>query len=61
MPNHLSSKTMAGLAGILLVAVIMALLGKLTAELSDVLKWVGGSFLAMRAVVNHAELTGKKE
>lgn len=60
MPNHLSSKTMAGLAGIVLIAVGMALAGKLTPELADILKWVGGSFLAMRAVVNHAELTAKK-
>ncbi len=60
MPNHLSSKTMAGLAGILVIAVVMSLLGKLSPELADVLKWVGGSFLAMRAVVNHAELTGNK-
>lgn len=60
MPNHLQSKTMAGLAGILVIAVSMSLLGKLTPELADVLKWVGGSFLAMRAVVNHAELSGPK-
>lgn len=59
MPNHLESKTMAGLAGILVIAVVMSLLGKLTPELSEVLKWVGGSFLAMRAVVNHAELKNK--
>jgi hypothetical protein len=52
---------MAGLAGILLVAVIMSLLGHLTAELADVLKWVGGSFLGMRAVANVAEnLPGSK-
>lgn len=55
MPNHLESKTMAGLAALLGVAVIMTLLGKLTPELSDVLKWVGGSFLGMRAVANVAE------
>lgn len=60
MPNHLGSKTMAGLAAILAIAVAMSLAGKLTAELADILKWVGGSFLAMRAVVNHAELIGKK-
>lgn len=51
---------MAGLAAILVIAVAMSLAGKLTAELADILKWVGGSFLAMRAVVNHAELIGKK-
>lgn len=59
MPNHLESKTMAGLAAILIIAVGCSIAGKLTPELADVLKWVGGSFLAMRAVVNHAELTGK--
>lgn len=59
--NHLNSKTMAGLAGILVIAVVMSFLGKLTPELADVLKYVGSAFLAMRAVVNHAELTGKKD
>ncbi len=46
---------MAGLAAILGIAVIMSIAGKLTPELSDVLKWVGGSFLGMRAVANVAE------
>ena len=55
MMNHLSSKTMAGLAAILLIAVGALLLGKLTPELVDVLKYVGGSFMAMRAVANVAE------
>lgn len=55
MPNHLESKTMAGLAGIILVAVVMAIFGKLTPEMADILKWVGGSFLGMRAVANVAE------
>lgn len=55
MPNHLESKTMAGLAAILIVAVAAAVLGKLTPELVDVLKWVGGSFMGMRAVANVAE------
>lgn len=61
MPNHLESKTMAGLALIILVAVGCALVGKLTAEMVDVLKWVGSSFMAMRAVANVAEnLPGAK-
>jgi hypothetical protein len=52
---------MAGLALIMGVAVVMSLFGKLTPELADVLKWVGGSFLGMRAVANVAEnLPGKK-
>lgn len=62
MPNHLESKTMAGLAAILIIAVVAALLGKLTPELVEVIKWIGGSFLGMRAVVNVAEnLPGKKD
>jgi threonine/homoserine/homoserine lactone efflux protein len=46
---------MAGLAAILLIAVGAAAIGKLTPELVDVLKYVGGSFMAMRAVANYAE------
>jgi hypothetical protein len=62
MPNHLESKTMAGLLLIIGVAVTAALLGKLTTELVDVLKWVGGSFMTMRAVANVAEnLPGRKD
>lgn len=53
---------MAGLAAILLIAVVAALLGKLSTELVDVLKYVGGSFLGMRAVANIAEnLPGRKD
>lgn len=55
MPNHLESKTMAGLAALLVVAVGMCLLGKLSTELVEVLKWIGSSFLGMRAVANVAE------
>lgn len=61
MVNPLESKTMIGLSAILVIAVLTSLVGKLTPELADVLKWVGGSFLAMRAVVNHAELSNKKD
>lgn len=53
---------MAGLALILGIAVLCALLGKLTAEMVEVLKYVGSSFLAMRAVANVAEnLPGTKK
>jgi len=55
MPNHLESKTMAGLVLILLIAVVCAVLGKLSTEMVEVLKWVGSSFLGMRAVANVAE------
>lgn len=52
---------MAGLAAILIIAVGAALLGKLSPELVDVLKWVGGSFLGMRAIANVAENLPKKD
>lgn len=61
MPNHFASKTMAGLGTILAVAVAMSIAGKLTPEMADVLKWVGGSFLGMRAVANYAELSNTKK
>lgn len=52
---------MAGLALLIAVAVGASILGKLTPELVDVLKWVGGSFMAMRAATNVAEnLPGNK-
>ena len=61
MPNHLESKTMAGLALLLLVAVILVFAGKLTPEAVDVLKWVGGSFMAVRVAANATENLKKKE
>lgn len=53
--GNLQSKTILGLVLLLAVAVIMSLCGKLTPEFVDVLKWVGGSFMAVRIVANHAE------
>lgn len=61
MPNHLESKTMAGLALILGIAVVCALLGKLNDQMVEVLKWVGSSFLGMRAIANVAENLPKKD
>lgn len=58
--SHLESKTMVGLAAILVIAVGCAVLGKLSPEMVDVLKWVGTSFLGMRAVTNVAENIAKK-
>ena len=55
MPTMLHSKTVIGLAVILIVACTMAFLGKLTPELVDVIKWVGTGYMAVRAVANHAE------
>lgn len=60
MPNHLESKTMVGLLLLLIVAVVCALLGKLTTEMVDVLKWLGGSYMAVRAAANVSENMQKK-
>jgi threonine/homoserine/homoserine lactone efflux protein len=48
----LDSKTSLGLATLLLTVVGLALVGKLTAEAVDAIKWLGGSFMAVRAVAN---------
>ncbi len=59
MINSLQSKTILGLIGILALAAGMAIFGKLTPEMVDVIKWVGTSFMAVRTVANYVE--GKKE
>ena len=48
----LDSKTVLGLVTILVTASGLAIAGKLTPEMVDVLKWVGGSYMAVRAVAN---------
>lgn len=50
MNFNLHSKTHQGLVLILVVAVTMAWFGKLTPELADVLKYVGGGFMGVRGV-----------
>jgi threonine/homoserine/homoserine lactone efflux protein len=55
MPNHFESKTMAGLALLLLVVVGLTLFGKLTPEAVDAIKWIGGSFMTVRAAANIME------
>lgn len=57
---HLQSKTIAGLAIILLLACAMALLGKLTPEVVDIIKWVGTSFMTVRLGANIGENFGNK-
>lgn len=52
------SKTVVGLVILLTLAAGMALAGKLTPELVDVIKWVGGSYMAVRVAANYSE--GKK-
>lgn len=55
MLQHLQSKTVIGLSVLLLVIVGLAVIGKLTPEAVDAIKWIGGSFMAVRVVANHAE------
>lgn len=55
MIPHLESKTVIGLLIILGLASVMALLGKLTPELVDVIKYVGSGFMLVRGVANYAE------
>lgn len=59
MRQHLESKTIAGLTVMLLLASGMALAGKLTPELVDVLKWLGTAFMGVRGVANFTE--GRKQ
>lgn len=55
MRQNLDSKTVLGLLTLLSVAVIMALLGKLSPEMVEVLRWVGGSYMAVRVAANVSE------
>lgn len=54
----LESKTMLGFAVLLITVVVMALLNKLSPEFVDLIKWVGGSFFAVRGVANAFENLG---
>lgn len=55
MKQHLESKTVLGLLTLLATGVIMSLLGKLTPELVDVIKYVGASYMAVRVAANVGE------
>lgn len=60
MISHLESKTVVGLS-ILLIAIIgLALIGKLTQEAVDAIKWVGATYMGVRAAANIAENIPKK-
>lgn len=61
MSQHLQSKTVIGLVAILAIACGMALIGKLTQELVDVLKWAGTGYMSVRAVANYTEGKGPKD
>lgn len=51
----MQSKTLLGLVVLLALAAGLALAGKLTPEMVDVIKWVGGAYMAVRATANYAE------
>jgi hypothetical protein len=59
--QSLQSKTLIGLLFILAIAVAMQLAGKLSAEMVDVLKYVGGFYFGVRGVANYAENMGPKQ
>ena len=58
---HLSSKTTLGLVLFLSVIVGLSLLGKLTADVIEGLKWVSASFFVVRGVSNASENMTKKD
>lgn len=51
----LESKTVIGFLVLLVISCAMAFFGKLTPELVDILKWIGGGFMAVRATANYSE------
>jgi threonine/homoserine/homoserine lactone efflux protein len=60
MIRHFESKTVMGLLTLLAVAVGLAAFGKLTPEMVEVLKYVGGAYFGVRGVANYAENMGRK-
>lgn len=59
--QHLQSKTVSGLAVLLLCIVGLAIAGKLDAEAVEAIKWIGGTYMGVRAAANVAEnLPGNK-
>ena len=55
MLDAIQSKTVLGLAIILIYSAIMSALGKLTPELVDIIKWVGTAYMGVRVVANAGE------
>lgn len=53
--HQLESKTIIGLLILLIIIVGLAMFGKLTPEAVDAIKWIGGTFMGVRAVANFAE------
>lgn len=52
MMQHLHSKTNGALLLLLAVVVGLALAGKLTQEAVEAVKWLGGTFFAVRGIAN---------
>jgi hypothetical protein len=63
MIQHFDSKTVMGLLTLLATGVVMNLLGKLTPEMVEVIKWCGSSYMAVRVAANIGEnmTKGSKE
>jgi len=59
--GHLESKTVMGLTVLLLAVILLALVGKLTPEAVDALKWIGASYMAVRTSANIGENFGNKK
>jgi hypothetical protein len=56
----IQSKTIIGFLILLACIVGLALAGKLTPEAVEGIKWIGGSFMAVRVTANYAEnMSGK--
>lgn len=56
---HVTSKTNGALLLLLAVVVGLAVVGKLTAEAVEAVKWLGGTFMGVRAVANATENLSK--
>ena len=52
MPLNLQSKTVVGLLFLLAVVVYLDLIGHLTAEAVDAIKWLGASYMSVRTIAN---------
>lgn len=53
--NMLNSKTIIGFLVLLATIIGLSILNKLTPEAVDAIKWIGGAFMAVRGIANHAE------
>lgn len=61
LQQQLNSKTNGGLIILLIVVVGLALIGKLTPEAVDAIKWLGASFMVVRTGANLAEKKAKPD